>query len=122
MRGMTRFCVTMDGQVLDAAKVVGSTHYSSGNEQIILVPEFVYEKWGQEFSEAVVSLLNRKRKFSYSATSGLVKAIGVGKLTCIAGAGLLCREDVQQTISDVCYEFEPCVQQDHGYSVPSRWI
>lgn len=67
--GMKRFCVTVDGQVVDAAKVVGSSHYSSGNERIILVPEFVYEKWGREFSEAVVGLLSRKRKFSYKSYS-----------------------------------------------------
>jgi hypothetical protein len=69
MAGMKRFCVTVDGQVVDAAKVVGSSHYSSGNERIILVPEFVYEKWGREFSEAVVGLLSRKRKFSYKSYS-----------------------------------------------------
>ena len=49
LEGMKRFCVTADGQLLDATKVLGSRHYSSGEEQIILVPEFVYEKWGGNF-------------------------------------------------------------------------
>lgn len=64
--GTKRFSLTAEGRLLDSAKVRTSFFFDSDSEeQIILAPQEVFERWGKEFSPQFLKELAASRKFDY---------------------------------------------------------
>lgn len=66
-QGTKRFSLTAEGRLLDSAKVRTSFFFDSDSEeQIILAPQEVFERWGKEFSPQFLKELGAARKFDYA--------------------------------------------------------
>ena len=67
-KGIKRFCVSGKGELLDAQMVKTSFFFRDcGDEQIILAPQEVFERWGKDFPAQFLSKLGKKRAYAYSS-------------------------------------------------------
>ena len=65
--GVKRFSLSAKGELLDAQNIRTSYFFrDGGEEQIILAPQEVFERWGKDFPSQFLSKLGMQRKYKYS--------------------------------------------------------
>ena len=65
LQGERLFSVDVEGNILDSKNIVNSKNFKATKKRMLLMPEYVYESWGRDFSENVLNFLVQDRKFEY---------------------------------------------------------
>ncbi len=65
LRGERLFSVDVKGNIICSDNIINSKDFKATKRRVLLMPEFVYESWGRDFSEDVLNFLVQDRKFDY---------------------------------------------------------
>lgn len=86
--GVKKFSLSAKGELLDAKNIRTSFFFrDGGDEQIILAPQEVYERWGKDFPPQFLAKLSSQRQYNYCS--------GKNFMLNIAGTPILPRYSVE---------------------------